>query len=164
MWTWLRHLGGVGLILWDWRMVVTLPEHGRSDDSSAARHGNFVVVRFRYYRRRDRRRIHHLRPGAEGRQLLPTQAVEENGGESVSAIRRWGFLGGCPTILPPPFPIVPFAGSGCIGIRAENCRALALGRAFLHHCGWPGAIWPGTSFDSFPNTTSRRCSRSLGLP
>ena len=174
VWTWLRHLGGVGLVLLGLADNSVVPLPGSMDVltilSGRPAPQLVVVLRVHGDGGRRHRRLHHLRSGAERRQRgLRAQAVEENeprkclsdlsaGDSSAVAV---------PALLPPPFPIVPFllAAGAMQYSRKKFVAALALGRgSSLHYRGRPGSdLWQAHRQVLLADITSRHCSSLIGL-
>ena len=136
VWIWLRHLGGVGLVLLGLADNSVVPLPGSMDVLTiylAASHRHlWWYYAFMATVGAVHRRLHHLRPGPQGRQRsLRAQAVARRPAKVFQRFERWGFFAvAVPALLPPPFPIVPFllAAGAMQYSRKKFVAALALGR------------------------------------
>src|SRR3984893_8089422 len=136
VWGWLRHLGGVGLILLGLADNSVVPLPGSMDVLTillAARHSQLwwyyafmatvgaVVGGYITYGL--------ARKG--GKQAFERRLSKRTAGKVFKRFERWGFFAvAVPAILPPPFPIVPFllAAGALQYSRRKIVFALGLGR------------------------------------
>ena len=136
VWGWLRHLGGVGLILLglaDNSVVPLAGQHGCSDHSPGARHSQLwwyyafmatvgaVIGGYITYGL--------ARKG--GKEAFERKLSKSTADRVFKRFERWGFFAvAVPALLPPPFPIVPFllAAGAMQYSRKKFVSALALGR------------------------------------
>ena len=137
VWTWLRHLGGVGLILLGIADSSVVPLPGSMDVLTiylAARHHQLwwyyalmatvgaVVGGYITYSL--------ARKG--GKEAFEHKMSSKKAAKVFERFERWGFGAvAVPALLPPPFPIVPFllAAGAMQYSRKKFIAALALGRA-----------------------------------
>jgi membrane protein YqaA with SNARE-associated domain len=136
VWSWLRHLGGVGLILLGLADNSVVPLPGSMDVLTillAARHrelwwyyafmatvGAVIGGYITYYLARK-----------GGKEAFERKLSKRTAGKVFKRFERWGFFAvAVPAILPPPFPIVPFllAAGAMQYSRRKFVAALALGR------------------------------------
>lgn len=136
-WSWLRHLGGVGLVLLGLADNSIVPLPGSMDVLTiflAARHrqlwwyyafmatvgaviGGYITYGL-------------ARKG--GKEAFERKLSKKTAAKVFERFERWGFFAvAVPAILPPPFPIVPFllAAGALQYSRRKFVGALALGRA-----------------------------------
>jgi membrane protein YqaA with SNARE-associated domain len=136
MWNWLRHLGGVGLILLGLADNSVVPLPGSMDVLTillAARHkqlwwyyafmatvgaviGGYITYGL-------------ARKG--GKEAFVRKLSKSRADKIFKRFEKWGFFAvAVPAILPPPFPIVPFllAAGAMQYSRQKFVAALALGR------------------------------------
>jgi membrane protein YqaA with SNARE-associated domain len=136
VWTWLRHLGGVGLILLGLADNSVIPLPGSMDVLTillAARHsqlwwyyafmatvgavtGGYITYGL-------------ARKG--GKEAFERKLSKRTAEKVFKRFERWGFFAvAVPALLPPPFPIVPFllAAGALQYSRKKFVSALALGR------------------------------------
>jgi membrane protein YqaA with SNARE-associated domain len=136
VWTWLRHLGGVGLVLLGLADNSVVPLPGSMDVLTillAARHSNLwwyyafmatvgaVIGGYITYGL--------ARKG--GKEAFERKLSKKTADRVFQRFERWGFFAvAVPAILPPPFPIVPFllAAGALQYSRRKFVGALALGR------------------------------------
>jgi membrane protein YqaA with SNARE-associated domain len=136
VWTWLRHLGGVGLVLLGLADNSVVPLPGSMDVLTillAARHSNLwwyyafmatvgaVIGGYITYGL--------ARKG--GKEAFERKLSKKTADKVFQRFERWGFFAvAVPAILPPPFPIVPFllAAGALQYSRRKFVGALALGR------------------------------------
>jgi membrane protein YqaA with SNARE-associated domain len=136
VWTWLRHLGGVGLILLGLADNSVVPLPGSMDILTillAARHSNLwwyyafmatvgaVIGGYITYGL--------ARKG--GKEAFERKLSKRTAAKVFKRFERWGFFAvAVPALLPPPFPIVPFllAAGALQYSRKKFVAALALGR------------------------------------
>jgi membrane protein YqaA with SNARE-associated domain len=136
VWTWLRHLGGVGLVLLGLADNSVVPLPGSMDVLTillAARHSNLwwyyafmatvgaVIGGYITYGL--------ARKG--GKEAFERKLSKKTAEKVFQRFERWGFFAvAVPAILPPPFPIVPFllAAGALQYSRRKFVGALALGR------------------------------------
>jgi membrane protein YqaA with SNARE-associated domain len=137
VWTWLRHLGGIGLVLLGLADNSVVPLPGSMDVLTiylAARHrelwwyyalmatvgavlGGYVTYTL-------------ARKG--GKEAFERKLSSKKAAKVFERFERWGFGAvAVPALLPPPFPIVPFllAAGAMQYSRKKFIAALALGRA-----------------------------------
>jgi membrane protein YqaA with SNARE-associated domain len=137
VWTWLRHLGGVGLVLLGLADNSVVPLPGSMDVLTiylAARHrqlwwyyafmatvgaviGGYITYGL-------------ARKG--GKEAFERKLSSKRAARVFERFERWGFGAvAVPALLPPPFPIVPFllAAGALQYSRKKFIAALALGRA-----------------------------------
>jgi len=137
VWTWLRHLGGVGLVLLGLADNSVVPLPGSMDVLTiylAARHrqlwwyyalmatvgaviGGYITYGL-------------ARKG--GKEAFERKLSSKRAAKVFERFERWGFGAvALPALLPPPFPIVPFllAAGALQYSRKKFVAALALGRA-----------------------------------
>jgi membrane protein YqaA with SNARE-associated domain len=137
VWTWLRHLGGVGLVLLGLADNSVVPLPGSMDVLTiylAARHrqlwwyyafmatvgaviGGYITYGL-------------ARKG--GKEAFERKLSSKRAARVFERFERWGFGAvAVPALLPPPFPIVPFllAAGALQYSRKKFVAALALGRA-----------------------------------
>jgi membrane protein YqaA with SNARE-associated domain len=137
VWTWLRHLGGVGLVLLGLADNSVVPLPGSMDVLTiylAARHrqlwwyyafmatvgaviGGYITYAL-------------ARKG--GKEAFERKLSSKRAAKVFERFERWGFGAvALPALLPPPFPIVPFllAAGALQYSRKKFVAALALGRA-----------------------------------
>jgi membrane protein YqaA with SNARE-associated domain len=137
VWTWLRHLGGIGLVLLGLADNSVVPLPGSMDVLTiylAARHrelwwyyalmatvgavlGGYVTYTL-------------ARKG--GKEAFERKLSSKKAAKVFERFERWGFGAvALPALLPPPFPIVPFllAAGAMQYSRKKFIFALALGRA-----------------------------------
>ena len=137
VWTWLRHLGGVGLILLGIADSSVVPLPGSMDVLTiylAAKHHQLwwyyalmatvgaVVGGYITYSL--------ARKG--GKEAFEHKMSSKKAAKVFERFERWGFGAvAVPALLPPPFPIVPFllAAGAMQYSRKKFIAALALGRA-----------------------------------
>ena len=152
VWSRLRRLGGVGLILLALADNPVIPLPGSMDVLTillAARHpelwwyyafmatvgaiiGGYITYGL-------------ARKG--GKEAFERKVSKKTAGKVFKRVERWGFFAvAVPALLPPPFPIVPFllAAGALQYSRRKFVAALALGRRHpLHHPGRTGSdLWP----------------------
>ena len=140
VWSWLRHLGGLGLILLGLADNSIVPLPGSMDVLTillAARHhqlwwyyafmatvGAVIGGYITYYLAR------------KGGKEAFERKLSKNRADKVSQrFERWGFFAvAVPALLPPPFPIVPFllAAGAMQYSRRKFVAALALGRGIRY--------------------------------
>jgi membrane protein YqaA with SNARE-associated domain len=136
VWNWLRHLGGVGLVLLGLADNSIVPLPGSMDVLTillAARHsklwwyyafmatvgaviGGYITYGF-------------ARKG--GKEAFQRKLSKKTAEKVFQRFERWGFFAvAVPALLPPPFPIVPFllAAGALQYSRRKFVGALALGR------------------------------------
>jgi membrane protein YqaA with SNARE-associated domain len=136
VWSWLRHLGGVGLVLLGLADNSVVPLPGSMDVLTillAARHkqlwwyyafmatvgaviGGYITYGL-------------ARKG--GKEAFERKLSKSRADKVFKRFERWGFFAvAVPAILPPPFPIVPFllAAGAMQYSRQKFVGALALGR------------------------------------
>jgi membrane protein YqaA with SNARE-associated domain len=136
VWTWLRHLGGIGLVLLGLADNSVVPLPGSMDVLTiylAARHrelwwyyalmatvgavlGGYVTYTL-------------ARKG--GKEAFERKLSSKKAAKVFERFERWGFGAvAVPSLLPPPFPIVPFllAAGAMQYSRRKFIAALALGR------------------------------------
>jgi membrane protein YqaA with SNARE-associated domain len=136
LWSWLRHLGGVGLVLLGLADNSIVPLPGSMDVLTillAARHSNLwwyyafmatvgaVIGGYITYGL--------ARKG--GQEAFERKLSKKTADKVFQRFERWGFFAvAVPAILPPPFPIVPFllAAGALQYSRRKFVGALALGR------------------------------------
>jgi membrane protein YqaA with SNARE-associated domain len=136
VWTWLRHLGGVGLILLGLADNSVVPLPGSMDVLTillAARHADLwwyyafmatvgaVIGGYITYGL--------ARKG--GKEAFERKLSKRTAEKVFKRFERWGFFAvAVPALLPPPFPIVPFllAAGALQYSRKKFVAALALGR------------------------------------
>ncbi len=137
LWSWLRHLGGVGLILLGLADNSVVPLPGSMDVLTivlAARHrqlwwyyafmataGAVIGGYITYYLARK-----------GGKEAFERKLSKKRAERVFKRFERWGFFAvAVPALLPPPFPIVPFllAAGAMQYSRGKFLGALALGRA-----------------------------------
>jgi membrane protein YqaA with SNARE-associated domain len=136
VWSWLRHLGGVGLVLLGLADNSIVPLPGSMDVLTillAARHSNLwwyyafmatlgaVIGGYITYGL--------ARKG--GKEAFESKLSKKTAEKVFNRFERWGFFAVVvPAILPPPFPIVPFllAAGALQYSRKKFVAALALGR------------------------------------
>jgi membrane protein YqaA with SNARE-associated domain len=136
LWNWLRHLGGVGLVLLGLADNSVVPLPGSMDVLTillAARHSNLwwyyafmatvgaVIGGYITYGL--------ARKG--GKEAFERKLSKKTADKVFQRFERWGFFAvAVPAILPPPFPIVPFllAAGALQYSRRKFVGALALGR------------------------------------
>ena len=151
VWTWLRHLGGVGLVLLGLADNSVVPLPGSMDVLTiylAARHrqlwwyyalmatvgaviGGYITYGL-------------ARKG--GKEAFERKLSSKRAAKVFERFERWGFGAvALPALLPPPFPIVPFllAAGALQYSRKKFVAALALGpRGSFHDCRRPGSnLW-----------------------
>jgi membrane protein YqaA with SNARE-associated domain len=137
VWTWLRHLGGIGLVLLGLADSSVVPLPGSMDVLTiylAARHrqlwwyyavmatvgavlGGYITYSL-------------ARKG--GKEAFERKLSKKKAAKVFERFERWGFGAvAVPALLPPPFPIVPFllAAGAMQYSRKKFLAALALGRA-----------------------------------
>lgn len=137
LWTWLRHLGGLGLVLLGLADNSVVPLPGSMDVLTiylAARHrqlwwyyaamatigavlGGYITYGL-------------ARKG--GKEAFESRLSKERAEKVFKRFERWGFGAvAVPALLPPPFPIVPFllAAGAMQYSRKKFVAALGLGRA-----------------------------------
>jgi membrane protein YqaA with SNARE-associated domain len=137
VWTWLRHLGGIGLVLLGLADSSVVPLPGSMDVLTiylAARHrqlwwyyavmatvgavlGGYITYSL-------------ARKG--GKEAFERKLSSKKATKVFERFERWGFGAvAVPALLPPPFPIVPFllAAGAMQYSRKKFLAALALGRA-----------------------------------
>ncbi len=137
VWTWLRHLGGIGLVLLGLADNSVVPLPGSMDVLTiylAARHrqlwwyyavmatvgavlGGYITYSL-------------ARKG--GKEAFERKLSKKKAAKVFKRFERWGFGAvAVPALLPPPFPIVPFllAAGAMQYSRKKFLAALALGRA-----------------------------------
>jgi membrane protein YqaA with SNARE-associated domain len=137
VWTWLRHLGGVGLVLLGLADNSVVPLPGSMDVLTiylAARHRQLwwyyalmatvgaVIGGYMTYGL--------ARKG--GKEAFERKLSSKRAAKVFERFERWGFGAvALPALLPPPFPIVPFllAAGALQYSRKKFVAALALGRA-----------------------------------
>jgi membrane protein YqaA with SNARE-associated domain len=136
VWSWLRHLGGVGLVLLGLADNSIVPLPGSMDVLTillAARHSQLwwyyafmatvgaVIGGYITYSL--------ARKG--GKEAFERKLSKKTAEKVFRRFERWGFFAvAVPAILPPPFPIVPFllAAGALQYSRRKFVGALALGR------------------------------------
>jgi membrane protein YqaA with SNARE-associated domain len=136
VWNWLRHLGGVGLVLLGLADNSVVPLPGSMDVLTillAARHNSLwwyyafmatvgaVIGGYITYGL--------ARKG--GKEAFERKLSKKTAEKVFQRFERWGFFAvAVPAILPPPFPIVPFllAAGAMQYSRQKFLGALALGR------------------------------------
>ncbi len=136
VWSWLRHLGGVGLVLLGLADNSVVPLPGSMDVLTillAARHSQLwwyyafmatvgaVVGGYITYGL--------ARKG--GKEAFERKLSKKTAAKVFQRFERWGFFAvAVPAVLPPPFPIVPFllAAGAMQYSRQKFVAALALGR------------------------------------
>jgi membrane protein YqaA with SNARE-associated domain len=136
VWSWLRHLGGVGLVLLGLADNSVVPLPGSMDVLTillAARHSQLwwyyafmatvgaVVGGYITYGL--------ARKG--GKEAFERKLSKKTAEKVFQRFERWGFFAvAVPAVLPPPFPIVPFllAAGAMQYSRQKFVAALALGR------------------------------------
>ena len=136
VWSWLRHLGGVGLVLLGLADNSIVPLPGSMDVLTillAARHSKLwwyyafmatvgaVIGGYITYGL--------ARKG--GKEAFERKLSKKTAAKVFQRFERWGFFAvAVPAILPPPFPIVPFllAAGALQYSRRKFVGALALGR------------------------------------
>jgi membrane protein YqaA with SNARE-associated domain len=136
VWSWLRHLGGVGLVLLGLADNSIVPLPGSMDVLTillAARHGQLwwyyafmatvgaVIGGYITYGL--------ARKG--GKEAFERKLSKKTAEKVFNRFERWGFFAvAVPALLPPPFPIVPFllAAGALQYSRRKFVGALALGR------------------------------------
>ena len=171
VWTRLRHLGGVGLILLGLADSSVVPLPGSMDVLTiylAARHhqlwwyyavmATIGAVAGGY--------ITYSLARKGGKEAFERKLSRKKAEKVFERFERWGFFAvAVPALLPPPFPIVPFL------LAAGLCNTRA--RDFWQRWRWVAQFaspslpdWEpfmaGTSSDSFRDITSRHCLRSSG--
>lgn len=137
VWSWLRHLGGVGLVLLGLADNSIVPLPGSMDVLTiylAARHRDLwwyyafmatvgaVIGGYMTYGL--------ARKG--GKEAFERKLSRKRAEKVFARFERWGFFAvAVPALLPPPFPIVPFllAAGAMQYSRKKFGAALALGRA-----------------------------------
>lgn len=137
VWTWLRHLGGVGLILLGVADSSVVPLPGSMDVLTiylAARHHQLwwyyafmatVGAVLGGY-------ITYMLARKGGKEAFERKLSSKKAAKIFERFERWGFGAvALPALLPPPFPIVPFllAAGALQYSRKKFIAALALGRA-----------------------------------
>jgi membrane protein YqaA with SNARE-associated domain len=136
VWSWLRHLGGVGLVLLGLADNSVVPLPGSMDVLTillAARHSQLwwyyafmatvgaVIGGYITYGL--------ARKG--GKEAFERKLSKRTAEKVFKRFERWGFFAvAVPAVLPPPFPIVPFllAAGALQYSRRKFLAALALGR------------------------------------
>jgi membrane protein YqaA with SNARE-associated domain len=136
VWSWLRHLGGVGLVLLGLADNSIVPLPGSMDVLTillAARHAQLwwyyafmatvgaVIGGYITYGL--------ARKG--GKEAFEHKLSKKTAAKVFQRFERWGFFAvAVPALLPPPFPIVPFllAAGALQYSRKKFVAALALGR------------------------------------
>ena len=166
VWNWLRHLGGVGLIILGLADNSVVPMPGSMDVLTillAARHkqlwwyyafmatvgaviGGYITYGL-------------ARKG--GKEAFERKLSKSGADKMFKRFEKWGFFAvAVPAILPPPFPIVPFllAAGAMQYSRQKFVGALALGRGvrFTIVAGL-GAIYGRHIVRFSPDITSRHC-------
>ena len=140
VWTWLRHLGGVGLILLGLADNSVIPLPGSMDVLTillAARHhdlwwyyafmatvGAVIGGYITYYLARK-----------GGKEAFERKLSKSRADKISEKFERWGFFAvAVPALLPPPFPLVPFllAAGAMQYSRRKFVAALALGRGIRY--------------------------------
>lgn len=136
VWTWLRHLGGVGLILLGLADNSVIPLPGSMDVLTillAARHSQLwwyyafmatVGAVIGGY-------ITYALARKGGKEAFERKLSKRTAEKVFKRFERWGFFAvAVPALLPPPFPIVPFllAAGALQYSRRKFVAALALGR------------------------------------
>jgi membrane protein YqaA with SNARE-associated domain len=136
VWTWLRHLGGVGLILLGLADNSVIPLPGSMDVLTillAARHSQLwwyyafmatVGAVIGGY-------ITYALARKGGKEAFERKLSKRTAEKVFKRFERWGFFAvAVPALLPPPFPIVPFllAAGALQYSRKKFVAALALGR------------------------------------
>ena len=172
VWTRLRRLGGLGLVLLGLADSSVVPLPGSMDVLTiylAARHRDLwwyyafmatvgaVIGGYITYGL--------ARKG--GKEAFERKLSKKRAEKVFERFERWGFGAvALPALLPPPFPIVPFllAAGAMQYSRKKFIFALALGRAvrFTIVAGL-GAIYGRHIVRFFSHTTNRRCSMLIGL-
>jgi membrane protein YqaA with SNARE-associated domain len=137
LWVWLRHLGGVGLILLGVADSSVIPLPGSMDVLTiylAARHRQLwwyyaamatVGAVLGGY-------ITYILARKSGKEAFERKLSKRKAAKVFERFERWGFGAvAVPALLPPPFPIVPFllAAGALQYSRKKFVLALALGRA-----------------------------------
>ena len=137
VWTWLRHLGGFGLILLGVADSSVVPLPGSMDVLTiylAARHHQLwwyyafmatVGAVLGGY-------ITYMLARKGGKEAFERKLSSKKAAKIFERFERWGFGAvALPALLPPPFPIVPFllAAGALQYSRKKFIAALALGRA-----------------------------------
>jgi membrane protein YqaA with SNARE-associated domain len=136
VWSWLRHLGGVGLVLL-----------GLADNSIVPLPGSMDVLTILLAARHSQLWLYYAFMATVGAVIggYITYGLARKGGKEAferklskktakkvfNRFERWGFFAVVvPAILPPPFPIVPFllAAGALQYSRQKFVAALALGR------------------------------------
>lgn len=136
VWSWLRHLGGVGLILLALADNSVVPLPGSMDVLTillAARHSHLWwyyafmatvgAVAGGY--------ITYALARKGGKEAFERKLSKPRANKVFKRFERWGFFAvAVPALLPPPFPIVPFllAAGAMQYSRQKFVAALALGR------------------------------------
>ena len=141
VWTWLRHLGGFGLILLGVADSSVVPLPGSMDVLTiylAARHHQLwwyyafmamVGAVLGGY-------ITYMLARKGGKEAFERKLSSKKAAKIFERFERWGFGAvALPALLPPPFPIVPFllAAGALQYSRKKFIAALALGRAVEIH-------------------------------
>lgn len=140
VWSWLRHLGGLGLILLGLADNSVVPLPGSMDALTillAARHhelwwyyafmatvGAVIGGYVTYYLARK-----------GGKEAFERKLSKSRADKVSKRFERWGFFAvAVPALLPPPFPIVPFllAAGAMQYSRRKFVAALALGRGIRY--------------------------------
>ena len=137
VWTWLRHRGGVGLVLLGVADSSVVPLPGSMDVLTiylAARHRQLwwyyafmatVGAVLGGY-------ITYMLARKGGKEAFERKLSSKKAAKVFERFERWGFGAvALPALLPPPFPIVPFllAAGALQYSRKKFIAALALGRA-----------------------------------
>jgi membrane protein YqaA with SNARE-associated domain len=136
VWIWLRHLGGVGLVLLGLADNSVVPLPGSMDVLTillAARHRQLwwyyalmatVGAVIGGY-------ITYVLARKGGKEAFERKLSKNRADKVFKRFERWGFFAvAVPALLPPPFPIVPFllAAGALQYSRKKFVAALALGR------------------------------------
>jgi membrane protein YqaA with SNARE-associated domain len=140
VWSWLRHLGGLGLILLGLADNSVVPLPGSMDVLTillAARHhdlwwyyafmatvGAVIGGYITYYLARK-----------GGKEAFERKLSKSRADKISEKFERWGFFAvAVPALLPPPFPLVPFllAAGAMQYSRRKFVAALALGRGIRY--------------------------------
>jgi membrane protein YqaA with SNARE-associated domain len=137
LWVWLRHLGGVGLVLLGIADSSVIPLPGSMDVLTiylAARHrqlwwyyavmATVGAVAGGY--------ITYILARKGGKEAFERKLSSRKAAKVFERFERWGFGAvAVPALLPPPFPIVPFllAAGALQYSRKKFVLALTLGRA-----------------------------------
>ena len=136
VWSWLRHLGGVGLVLLALADNSVVPLPGSMDVLTIllAAHQRHLWWYYAFMATVGAVIGGYITYGLArkgGKEAFERKLSKRRAGKVFKRFERWGFFAvAVPALLPPPFPIVPFLlAAGAMQYSRKNfVAALALGR------------------------------------